>query len=213
MQLKATGGLCAGGPPQKLSKAADALYLTQPTIISAHIQRTGGELGSKLVVRSTKEIQLTATGNILYGYANQILGLCERRRGRSRRPPSDIQGALSIAASTVPLPSTGCPAFCPICASAIPRSFSRCFRGTAARWLQRIFENGAEMGIIGSPVQKAGCVCTPLLSERMVIVTPNTLEFRNWTGPFPDRCCAPVPSWCGSPARVPASAARNSCGH
>ena len=62
---------------KSFSKAADALYLTQPTI-SAHISALESELGTRLVIRSTKEIQLTPTGNVLFGYAAQILGLCER---------------------------------------------------------------------------------------------------------------------------------------
>ena len=77
MQLKQLEVFVHVARLKSFSKAAEALYLTQPTI-SAHISALENELGTKLVVRSTKEIQLTATGSVLFSYANQILGLCER---------------------------------------------------------------------------------------------------------------------------------------
>lgn len=180
MQLKQLEVFVQVARLKSFSKAADALYLTQPTI-SAHISALEGELGSKLVVRSTKEIQLTATGSILYGYANQILGLCERAEQEVKTASSDIQGALSIAASTVPSQYL-LPRILPHLRKRYPKVFFQVFQGDSSQVAQRIFENGAEMGIIGSPVQKAGCVCTPFFSERMVIVTPNTPEFRELDG-------------------------------
>ena len=157
MQLKQLEVFVQVARLKSFSKAADALYLTQPTI-SAHISALEGELGSKLVVRSTKEIQLTATGNILYGYANQILGLCERAEQEVKTASSDIQGALSIAASTVPSQYL-LPRILPHLRKRYPKVFFQVFQGDSSQVAQRIFENGAEMGIIGSPVQKAGCVC------------------------------------------------------
>ena len=59
MQLKQLEVFVQVARLKSFSKAADALYLTQPTI-SAHISALEYELGTKLVVRSTKEIQLTA---------------------------------------------------------------------------------------------------------------------------------------------------------
>ena len=165
---------------KSFSKAAEALYLTQPTI-SAHISALENELGTKLVVRSTKEIQLTATGSVLYSYANQILGLCERAEQDVKTASSDIQGTLSIAASTVPSQYL-LPRILPSLRQRYPKVFFQIYQGDSSQVAQRIFENGAELGIIGSPIQKAGCVCTPFFSERMVIVTPNTPEYRELDG-------------------------------
>ena len=53
---------------KSFSKAADALYLTQPTI-SSHISSLESILGLKLVDRSSKEIYLTAAGEIFFEYA------------------------------------------------------------------------------------------------------------------------------------------------
>lgn len=180
MQLKQLEVFVQVARLKSFSKAADALYLTQPTI-SAHISALESELGTKLVVRSTKEIQLTGTGSVLFGYATQILGLCERAEQDVKTASSDIQGALSIAASTVPSQYL-LPRILPHLRKRYPKVFFQIFQGDSSQVAQRIFENGAELGIIGSPIQKAGCICTPFFSERMVIVTPNTQEYRELGG-------------------------------
>ena len=180
MQLKQLEVFVQVARLKSFSKAADALYLTQPTI-SAHISALEAELGTKLVIRSTKEIQLTSTGSVLFGYATQILGLCERAEQDVKTASSDIQGALSVAASTVPSQYL-LPRILPHLRKRYPKVFFQIYQGDSSQVAQRIFENGAELGIVGSPVQKAGCVCTPFFSERMVIVTPNTREYRELGG-------------------------------
>lgn len=165
---------------KSFSKAAEALYLTQPTI-SAHIGALENELGTKLVVRSTKEIQLTPTGTILLGYAAQILGLCERAEQDVRTASSNIQGSLSVAASTVPSQYL-LPRILPYLHRRYPKVFFQIHQGDSSQVAQIVFENGAELGIIGTPIQKTGCLCTPFFSERMVIVTPNTEKFRALDG-------------------------------
>ena len=132
MQLKQLEVFVHVARLKSFSKAADALYLTQPTI-SAHVSALEGELGTKLVVRSTKEIQLTATGNILFGYATQILGLCERAEQEVKNASSDIQGALSIAASTVPSQYL-LPRILPHLRRRYPKVFFQVFQGDPVRW-------------------------------------------------------------------------------
>ena len=176
MQLKQLEVFVHVARLKSFSKAAEALYLTQPTI-SAHISALESELGTKLVVRSTREIQLTPTGSILLGYAAQILGLCERAEQDVKTASTDIQGSLSVAASTVPSQYL-LPRILPHLRRHYPKLFLQVYQGDSSQVAQRVFENGAELGIIGTPIQKAGCLCTPFFSERMVIITPNTPEYR-----------------------------------
>ena len=185
MQLKQLEVFVQVARLKSFSKAADALYLTQPTI-SAHISALESDLGTRLVIRSTKEIQLTPTGNILFGYATQILGLCERAEQDVRTASSDIQGALAVAASTVPSQYL-LPRILPQLRRRYPKVFFQVYQGDSSQVAQKVFENGAELGIIGTPIQKAGCLCTPFFSERMVIATPNTPEFQHLDGHMTDQ--------------------------
>ena len=172
MQLKQLEVFVNVARLKSFSKAADALFLTQPTV-SAHISALENDLGTKLVVRSTKETCLTPTGEMLYDYAAQILGLCERAVQDIKNSCSDIQGSLAIAASTVPSQYI-LPHFLPYLRRLYPKVFFEIYQGDSNQVVQKVYESSVELGITGSPIQKAGCVCTPFLTERLVIVTPNT---------------------------------------
>ena len=60
------------------SKAAKALFLTQPTI-SAHISSLEKELNARLFVRNTKEVSLSEDGKELYQYASQMVELEKKK--------------------------------------------------------------------------------------------------------------------------------------
>lgn len=59
---------------KSFSKAAQELYLTQPTV-SAHIQTLEKELKVRLFVRNTKTVKLSEDGKALYQYARQMIEL------------------------------------------------------------------------------------------------------------------------------------------
>ena len=62
---------------KSFSKAAEATYLTQPTI-STHISSLEKELGVKLVDRNGKESRPTKHGRAFYNYAINIINTRER---------------------------------------------------------------------------------------------------------------------------------------
>lgn len=59
-----------------ISKAAKQLHLSQPAL-SMQLQSLEKELDSELLIRSTKGVQLTEAGEVLYDYAKTILSLKE----------------------------------------------------------------------------------------------------------------------------------------
>ena len=71
MQLKQLEIFVQVARLRSFSKAAEALYLTQPTV-SAHVAALEDELGTQLVVRSIKELWLTAAVRVLGRYAAEI---------------------------------------------------------------------------------------------------------------------------------------------
>ena len=86
---------------KSFSKAAEAIYLSQPTI-SAHISSLESELGVCLIVRSTKEVYPSAAGRIFYQHALEMLRLRERAVLEVQSYATEVRGELDIAASTVP---------------------------------------------------------------------------------------------------------------
>lgn len=180
MQLKQLEVFLQVARQRSFSKAAEALYLTQPTV-SAHVAALEEELGAKLVVRSTKELRLTAGGRVLSRYATEILGLCQRAAQDVRTATSSIAGTLSIAASTVPSQYL-LPQVLPLLRQRYPQVFFQIRQGDSGQVAQWMMENGAELGLVGAPVQRAGLLCVPFLAERLVIATPNAPEYRRLEG-------------------------------
>ncbi|MBN2897508.1 MAG: LysR family transcriptional regulator [Clostridia bacterium] len=83
------------------SKAADKLFLTQPTI-SNHILSLEKELDTVLFNRTNKKITLTHSGEILYEYAVSILNKRDSAFFSLNQFKGKIEGILEIASSTIP---------------------------------------------------------------------------------------------------------------
>ena len=180
MQLKQLEVFLQVSRQRSFSRAAEALYLTQPTV-SAHVAALEEELGTRLVVRSTKELHLTAAGRVLARYAAEIQGLCQRAAQDVRTAASSIAGTLSIAASTVPSQYL-LPRVLPLLRRRYPEVFFQIRQGDSSQVAQWMAESGAELGLVGAPVQRAGLLCVPFLTERLVIAAPNTPEYRALEG-------------------------------
>lgn len=83
------------------SKAAEKLYLTQPTITN-HIQLLEKEISTLLINRSNKELSPTPAGLILYQYAKDMLNLKAKAELTLNDYAKNIEGNLIINASSVP---------------------------------------------------------------------------------------------------------------
>lgn len=83
------------------SKAADATFLTQPTI-SAHISNLEKELGVSLINRQNRNVTLTLSGKRFYPYALKILEARGEAVEALALPKEKISGILDIQTSTIP---------------------------------------------------------------------------------------------------------------
>ena len=77
MEFKQLQSFVAVVQQKSFTKAAEELYLSQPTI-STHIYQLEEELHTKLILRTTKSIAITPKGMELYNYATNILELKQR---------------------------------------------------------------------------------------------------------------------------------------
>lgn len=86
---------------KSFSKAADAMYLSQPTV-STHINTLEKELGVRLIDRRGKETSPTKQGMILYKYGVSMINTREKAIFSMNRTAHQIEGILEIQASSVP---------------------------------------------------------------------------------------------------------------
>src|SRR2546425_36356 len=83
------------------SRAAEALFLTQPTV-SEHVQALEEELGVQLLDRLGRGATPTPAGELLLGYAQRILRLTHEARQAIDRFQGRMSGQLIVGGSTIP---------------------------------------------------------------------------------------------------------------
>ncbi|MBI1848539.1 MAG: LysR family transcriptional regulator [Candidatus Rokubacteria bacterium] len=86
---------------RSFSRAAEALFLTQPTI-SEHVRGLEEELGVRLLDRLGRGVAVTPAGDLLLGYARRILALAAETRQALEQFQGRMVGRLVVAGSTIP---------------------------------------------------------------------------------------------------------------
>ena len=98
MEFKQLEAFVAVVENKSFSEAARQLNLTQPTI-SAHIQSLEQELNSRLLIRTTKKLNITQRGLLLYDCASNMLNMrsniIEEFTGQNKK-------IIDLAVSTIP---------------------------------------------------------------------------------------------------------------
>lgn len=106
---------------ENISKAADALHISQPPL-SKQLHDLEAELGHALLVRGSKKTTLTAEGLLLQKRAEEILQLVEKTQSEVQNASQNIKGdvyigagetvAMSILADAIKDLKKECPAIC-----------------------------------------------------------------------------------------------------
>ena len=86
---------------RSFSKAADDLFLTQPTV-SGHILSLEHSLSLRLFDRTSREARLTKAGKVFLEYALKILSYRKELLNALSEFSQGIRGELSLGASTIP---------------------------------------------------------------------------------------------------------------
>lgn len=80
---------------QSISKAAEFLYITQPSL-SRQMQNLEREIGKKLFIRGNKKITLTETGMLLRKRAEELLDLYEKTECEISATQDTVSGEVFI---------------------------------------------------------------------------------------------------------------------
>ena len=80
---------------ESFSRAADALYLSQPTL-SRQIREMEEELGVQLLVRTNRNVRLTQEGQRLRRRAQEIVDLMDKTQEEFASPEGEVAGEIAI---------------------------------------------------------------------------------------------------------------------
>ncbi|MCR5667005.1 MAG: LysR family transcriptional regulator [Eubacterium sp.] len=158
---------------KSFSKAAEYLYLTQPTV-SSHINSLEKELNIKLFNRTTKFLQITPEGEELYNYANRIIRL---KNAALESITHEHNTTLRVGASSLPGSH-----MLPIIASEFyklhPNVRFDIHTGDSDEIEDQVIRGVLDFGLVGSNSYHSNCVYEQFATDELSIVTPNTPEYR-----------------------------------
>ncbi len=170
MDIRRLEVFCAVVELKSFTRAADAVYLSQPSV-SEHIRLLEETLGDKLLDRLGREALPTPSGQILYQYARRIIRLRDEAVQAIESQRGNLAGRLSLGASTIPG------------AYILPQLIHR-FRelhpaiqltlkiaGTS-QVAEGILQGELEFGVIGARWKDNLLECSKVFSDELVLVVP-----------------------------------------
>ena len=152
---------------KSFTQAAQHLYLSQPTI-SAHVSQLENELGNRLIIRTTKNIEITPKGLEIYEYAVNILNLRDRMVELCH---SQTQTIIHVGASTIP--STYIlPDILAEFGSIYADTYFSLHQNNSQGIIDGVKEGLFDVGLIGMPAKDDTLECIPFFQDQMVLITP-----------------------------------------
>lgn len=157
---------------RSFSAAAEALYLSQPTV-SSYIHALEKELNTQLIRRTTKRFEVTASGHQLYEYAIAMLRL--QQKAVNELSKAGVK-ELHIGTSSVPgrciLPRV-LAGYC----DAVPEVNFHVEHSSSLDIIHRVMAGTLDVGLVGMKME-GDCVFEPIATDELVIITPNNAYFR-----------------------------------
>ena len=175
MELKQLQSFCAVVQYRSFTKAAEKLYLSQPTV-STHIRQLEEELGSRLIVRTTKSIEVTPRGQELYACA---CGIVHLRDDLLRSWNDEDQQVIRIGASTIPSAYI-LPQILPAFRREHPAPQFHVFQSDSQGIVDGLLCGAFDVGLIGADMHEEALELTPFYADRMVLITPVSEHFRRY---------------------------------
>lgn len=154
------------------SMAAKKLYLTQPTV-SAHIRTLEKELGTTLLNRTTKQINVTEDGRYLYKQAKQMMALREQVYEQFQQKETHT---IRLGASTIPSLYI-LPQILPVFHKKYPLIKLELWQSDSAGVLEKIRNRQLDIGVVGMKTEASFFSFIPFSKDELVIAAPYNEHF------------------------------------
>ena len=152
------------------SRAAEALFLTQPTI-SEHIRALEDELGVQLLDRLGRGATTTRAGDLMLGYARRLLALAREARQALDQFQGRLSGQLVVGGSTIPGEYL-LPALIGQFKAKYPDISISLLIGDSRQVTAWIEDGRAEVAVVGARPGARTLVSRELIPDELVLVVP-----------------------------------------
>ena len=154
-----------------LSAAARARRISQPAV-TKQLQRMEADLGLALLVRGPRrQAELTAAGEQVVAFARETLARYEALERELSTLKSIRRGSLSLAASTIPGEYL-LPQLLAAFRQKFPEVMVEMTISDTAEVAERLLLDTADVGVVGSDVQRPGLRLERLVGDEVVLAVP-----------------------------------------
>jgi DNA-binding transcriptional LysR family regulator len=150
------------------SRAAEALFLTQPTV-SEHVRGLEEDLGVQLLDRLGRGAVPTPAGEVLLGYARRVLVLMREARQAIDQFQGRLSGELVMGGSTIPGEYV-LPALIGQFKAKFPDVSISLRVGDSRQVSEWVEEGRVEIGMVGARPASRALQARQLMADEMVIV-------------------------------------------
>jgi DNA-binding transcriptional LysR family regulator len=155
---------------KNFSRAGDILNLSQPGV-SLHIRNLENELGTKLIYRSPKQVQITEPGKILYRHAKQMLNHYETAKREINEFNNVVSGTMKIGASFT-IGEYYLPKVLAEFATQYPMVDIQIIISNSNDVIQGIRSNKLDIGLIEGETVYKDIDVMPFMNDEMIVVVP-----------------------------------------
>lgn len=158
MEFKQLQSFVAVVECRSFTKAAEKLFLSQPSI-STHIQKLEEELHSRLMIRTTKSIEITPRGLELYNCACEIIN---RWENLLQHWDNEAKNIIRLGASTIPSAYI-LPELLPAFGTAHPGTYFSIHQSNSQDIVKKLLQGDFDVGLIGMHTDSSAINCIPFL--------------------------------------------------
>lgn len=172
MELRLLRYFTAVAETRHFGRAAERLHIAQPPLSQA-IRRLEAELGAPLLARTTRQVNLTAAGEVFYHDALRILGSVDAAVRRAQRVADGSEGVLRLgltgAASYRQLPEIA-----QVVKAQIPGLVLDIHTEMLTPAQEAALLDGRiDLGVLRPPVREPGLVARTFAREPLVLALPS----------------------------------------
>lgn len=176
MEFRQLESFCAVVRYQSFTKAAEKLYISQPTI-STHIRMLEQEFNSRLIIRTTKNIEITPHGKELFACAQKIFTL---KNDLIQKWSEENKKIIRIGASTIPADYI-LPEVLPLFCQKYPDIQLHIHQNDSGNILQSILNGKFTIGMVGMKSFEKELDFVPFFHDEIVMITPKQEKFLHFS--------------------------------
>lgn len=172
MEFRQLESFCAVVRYQSFTKAAEKLYISQPTI-STHIRMLEQEFNSRLIIRTTKNIEITPHGKELFACAQKIFTL---KNDLIQKWSEENKKIIRIGASTIPADYI-LPEVLPLFCQKYPDIQLHIHQNDSSNILQSILNGKFTISMVDMKSFEKEFDFVPFFHDEIVLITPKQEKF------------------------------------